>query len=120
MYFETRVKVTSEGKRKAFNYLVDAMSFTEAEARTLKAVEGMADIEVEAVKRSKVSDLFSGSSRKFYKVRASHEPEDGKAETLTFIIESENETDAADILHDGVTDFTIESITKTKIVEVLR
>ena len=121
MYFETRAKVTSEGKRKALNYLVDAMSFTEAEAKTLRICEGLADITIEAIKVSKVSEVVQGDTEgAFYKLKASTDPEDGKPESFTFIIYGEDEAEAGKTLHELYQGFTIESITKTKIVEVVR
>ena len=54
-YLESKVKynkVTEEGrvKRATETYLVDAMSYTEAEAKTLQELEGVDDIFIDSIK----------------------------------------------------------------------
>lgn len=65
-YFQVKVQFTSEdenGKQKKTNvqYLVDAVSVTEAEARTVKYLndQGEKDFEVKSASESKVSAVIS-------------------------------------------------------------
>lgn len=65
-YFQVKVQFTTEdenGKQKKTNvqYLVDAMSVTEAEARTVKYLtdQGENDFEVKSASESKVSAVIS-------------------------------------------------------------
>lgn len=117
MHFETRTKITSDGKRKPINLLIDAYSFTEAEAKTVQYCEGMADVMVEAVKIAKIHDIINLDGEFYYKVKAIVEGD--KPERMTFLIRANDEAKASEIMHDSIDGFIIESITKTKIEAVI-
>jgi|19_taG_2_1085344.scaffolds.fasta_scaffold17569_3 hypothetical protein len=68
MYYVSKVKYTENiptkgggTKEKNFNreYLVEALSCTEAEAKTVKGLEGtILDYEVKEVKQSRIEEVF--------------------------------------------------------------
>ena len=62
-YLESKVKynkVTEQGrvKRATETYLVDAMSYTEAEAKTLQELEGVDDIFIDSIKKSNIEEVL--------------------------------------------------------------
>ena len=52
-------------------YLVDALSFTEAEARIIEEMKPFisGEFKVEAVKRARICELFTGEGDRYYKAR---------------------------------------------------
>lgn len=77
MYIETKVKYDKTGedgvvRKTSEAYLVEAFSFTEAEARTIKAFEGSkpGSLYVTAVRKSGISEIIGdGCADKWYRVR---------------------------------------------------
>lgn len=62
-YLESKVKYnkgTEEGrvKRATETYLVDAMSYTEAEAKTLQELEGVDGIFIDSIKKSNIEEVL--------------------------------------------------------------
>ena len=61
-YFNVKVQfVNEDNKKQSVNYLVDAMSVTEAEAKTIQYLtnEGEESFEVKAASESKIAQVIS-------------------------------------------------------------
>ena len=61
-YFQVKVQfVNEDNKKTSVNYLVDAMSVTEAEAKTIQYLtnEGEQTFEVKAASESKIAQVIS-------------------------------------------------------------
>jgi len=61
-YFNVKVQfVNEDNKKQSVNYLVDAMSVTEAEAKTIQylTIEGEQSFEVKAASESKIAQVIS-------------------------------------------------------------
>jgi Fe-S cluster assembly iron-binding protein IscA len=61
-YFQVKVQfVNEDNKKQNVNYLVDAMSVTEAEAKTIQYLtnEGEQSFEVKAASESKIAQVIS-------------------------------------------------------------
>jgi Fe-S cluster assembly iron-binding protein IscA len=61
-YFQVKVQfVNEDNKKQSVNYLVDAMSVTEAEAKTIQYLtdEGEQSFEVKAASESKIAQVIS-------------------------------------------------------------
>lgn len=63
-YFQVKVQfINEDNKKQSVNYLVDAMSVTEAEAKTIQYLtdEGEQSFEVKAASESKIVGVISTS-----------------------------------------------------------
>lgn len=134
IYFETRIKYdkmheNGQVKPTTEAYLVDAISFTEAEARITeeRAPFITGDFEVSAVKKTKISEVFrSESVDKWYACKLNFESiqPDGSSKKQPELVYVEAETfkDAYDRLLKGMegtmADWEIVSISETPILEV--
>jgi hypothetical protein len=61
-FFQVKVQFTSEeGKKSNVNYLVDAMSVTESEARTIKYLtdQGEENFEIKSSSVSKIAEVIN-------------------------------------------------------------
>lgn len=113
-------------------YLVDALSFTEAEARIIEEVTPYisGEFTVSAVKKSKVAEIFwDENGDKWYQVKAAFITIDEKtaAEKRTasvFMVQAMDFRNALENFLDGMkgtmADFEIVSITETPIVDVFK
>ncbi len=66
-YFQVKVQfINEDNKKQSVNYLVDAMSVTEAEAKTIQYLtnEGEESFEVKAVSESKIAHVILDSEPK--------------------------------------------------------
>lgn len=136
-FFEVRVryeKMMENGTNKQVTepYLVDALSFTEAEARIIEEMKPFisGDFKVKAVKQANYSELFSNNdanSDKWYKARLAFVTLDEKsgAEKKTYtniLIQAANLRVAVKRLDEGMkgtmADYKIVSIAETKIMDV--
>lgn len=134
-WFECKVRyvrMLETGMQKAVNepYLVDALSFTEAE---LRITEEMApfisgEFTVSAVKREKLSEVFyDETGDKWYKVKYNIITVDEKTAvekktSVTTLVQAANFQAALDNFMEGMkgtmADFEIASITETAIMDV--
>ena len=136
-FFEVRFryeKVMENGSNKNVteNYLVDALSFTEAEARIITEMEPFVtgDFKVKAVKQANYTELFSSNdvnSDVWYKVRLAYVTLDNKsgAEKKTYtniLVQASDLRDAVRRLDEGMkgtmSDYRIVSVSETKIMDV--
>lgn len=136
-WFECKVrydKTQENGSVKKVNepYLVDALSFTEAEARIIEEqtpfISG--DFSVSAVKRTKISEIFyDETGDRWYSVKAAFISLDEKSGaekrvSVLFMVQASSFRDAFDNFVKGMTgtmaDYEIQSITETAIMDVYK
>lgn len=136
-WFECKVrydKMLESGIQKMVTepYLVDALSFTEAEARIIEEITPFisGDFSVSAVKRTNISEIFwDETGDKWYKVKTNFITIDEKSgaekKTASYILVQASEFKVAlDNFMEGMkgtlADFEIASITETPLMDVYR
>lgn len=119
-------------KRVTEPYLVDALSFTEAEARIIEEVTPFisGEFTVSAVKKSKVSEIFwDESGDRWYQVKSAFITIDEKTgaekrSNTVFMVQASDFKNAYDNFMQGMkgtmADFDIISITETPIMDVFK
>ncbi len=119
-------------KRVTEPYLVDALSFTEAEARIIEEVKPFisGEFTVSAVKKSKVSEIFwDKSGDRWYQVKAAfitiNEKTGAEKRSKTvFLVQASDFKSAYDNFMQGMkgtmADFEIIGITETAIMDVFK
>lgn len=137
MFFEVRIryeKTMENGQNKKVDepYLVDALSFTEAEARIINEMTPFisGDFKVKAVKEANFSEIFFSneeSADTYFKARLAYVTldEHSGAEKKTYtnvLVQPANLRDAVKKLDEGmkgtIADYKIISIAETKIMDV--
>lgn len=135
-WFECKVKYdktmqdTGAVKTVTEPYMVDALSFTEAEARITKEMQPYisGEFTVSAVRRVNISDIFyhDGGDR-WYKVKTNFITIDEKTavekRTASFqLVQASNFKEALDVflesMSDTMADYEIASITETMLMDV--
>ena len=127
-WFECKVsyeKMLENGMQKKVTepYLVDALSFTEAEARIIEEIRPFitGEFTVTDIKRARLSELFfNENGDRFYKIKVYFITLDEKSgaekKTATTLKE------AIAVLEDGMkgtlADYTIASVTETQLMDV--
>ena len=134
-WFECKVKyvkVDESGKEKKVSepYLVDAVSFTEAEARIHIELEKMihGDFILTNISKSNISELFPNENGdRWFKAKTSFvtlDEESGKEKKSNnyMLVEANNVKDAYEFLTEGLSDmlvpFEIPSVTESPIMDV--
>jgi len=134
-WFECKVKyvkIDENGKEKKVTepYLVDAVSFTEAEARIHTELEKMihSDFMVTTISKSNISELFPNENGdRWFKAKTSFvtvDEESGKEKKSNnyMLVEANNVKDAYEFLTEGLSDmivpFEIPSVTESPIMDV--
>lgn len=136
-WFECKVKVDKtleNGTQKKVTepYLVDAMNFTDAEARIIKEITPYCNgqLEVVDIKRAKYSEMFTDDSEtadKWYKAKVVFVSLDEKNQTekktaTLMLVQAGSFKDALYTLEDGMkgslADYEIHTIQETNILDV--
>lgn len=134
-YFECKVsfdKIMEDGKQKRVTeaYLVDALSFTEAEARIIEEVAPFisGEFTVKDIKRAKISELFfNENGDRFYKVKVYYITLDAKGLTekktaVQMLAQASNLKEAVAVLEEGMkgtlADYEIASVAETQLMDV--
>ena len=134
-WFECKVKyvkIDENGKEKKVTepYLVDAVSFTEAEARIHTELEKMihSDFMVTGISKSNINELFPNENGAcWFKAKTSFvtvDEESGKEKKSNsyMLVEANNVKDAYEFLTEGLSDmivpFEIPSVTESPIMDV--
>ncbi len=134
-WFECKVKYdktleTGAVKTVTEPYLVDALSFTEAEARITEEMQPYisGEFTVSAVRRVNLSDIFyNQSGDRWYKVKTNFITIDEKTavekKTASFqLVQASEFKEALDVFMEGMkdtmADFEIASITETMLMDV--
>lgn len=135
LWIETKVrfdKTMENGtvKKVTEPYLVDALSFTEAEARIIEEVTQFisGDFDVNAVKKSNIAEIFrDDSGDKWYKVKVAFITIDEKLaaekrKASYILVQASDFKSAYDNFMDGMkgtmADFEIVAITETALMDV--
>lgn len=117
-------------KKVTEQYLVDAISFTEAEARTIEELKPLitGEFTVSAVWRAKISEIFyNKNGDKYYKVKVFFVTLDEKTgiEKYTaayMIAQASDIKEAIRVFEEGMkgtmSDYVIASVTETPIVDI--
>ena len=124
-------KTLEDGSQKKVTeyYLVDALSFTEAEARITDEMQPLisGEFKVESLKRAKLSETFFGKGDKYYKVKVSYitlDEQSGREKKTPayMLVQASTIDDAKSRFAEGMkgtmADYVVESITETKVVDV--
>ena len=136
-WFECKVrydKTMENGAIKKVNepYLVDALSFTEAEARMIEEITPFisGDFSISAVKRTKIAEIFwDDSADKWYLVKVAFITIDEKTaaekKSNSLILVAANDFQGAvDAFVEGMkvtmADYEIDSITETPLMDVYK
>ena len=138
-WFECKVTYDRTGedglaKKVTEPYMVDALSFTEAESRICKECQAYAtgEFTVSAVKRCKIAEMFFNEDLDEYKwfrcrvnyVSVDEEKGVEKRIAQTMMVQAVDFQDAVKALVKGmdrsVCDYEIASITETKIIDVYK
>lgn len=111
-------------------YLFDAVSFTEAEKRVFEELKGFDELEVKRINPIKVSEIFlTGHGDIFFKCKVNYitlDEKSGKEKKKPFYVyvQAENTKNAEAYLTEGmkgtISDWSCESISETKIVDVMK
>lgn len=136
-WFECKVKfdkTMEDGliKKVTENYLVDALSFTEAEKRFIEEIEPFMSGEfiVTDIKRAKINEMFEGEdlqADKWFKCRVAFVTIDEKTEKekramQTMMVKAIDFVGAVKLLEKNMSgtlgDYVIVSVTETKIMDV--
>jgi hypothetical protein len=132
-YFEAKVKsvkVSEDGKEKKVteSYLVDAMSLTEMEARTIKELEKTisGDFKIVSGKESNISEVFPNpTGGTWFKAKVVYEDMvDGKEKKITEynLIESDTVENASSELEEKLSQslvpFHFASVSESNIMDV--
>ena len=134
-WFECKVKYTKineNGKERKVTepYLIDAISFTEAESRIHTELEKMihGDFMVWNISRSNISEIFpNGNGDRFFKAKTTFvtvDEESGKEKKSNnyMLVEANNAKEAYEFLKDGLSDmivpFEIPSVSESPIIDV--
>ena len=111
-------------------YLVDALSFTEAEARIIEKIAPFisGEFTVKDIKRAKISEMFfNENGDRFYKVKVYFITLDAKSLTekktaAQMLAQASNLKEAVSVLEEGMkgtlADYEIASVTETQLMDV--
>lgn len=136
-WFECKVRYEKMGdngveKKVTESYLVDALSCTEAEARTLKEMEPYikGEFSISSVKQAKYSEIFldeADSADRFFKCKVAfitiNEKTGTEKETSTYmLVKASDLREAVRSLDKGMkgsmADYLIKSVSETKVMDV--
>jgi len=134
-YFQTKVSFLGElengtVKKITKQFLVDAMSFTEAEARVMSDVgEGMREVTMMSSKRSQIKEvIFYGDTDLWFKAKVTYsimdeESEKEKKVTTYFLVNANDAREAYDRtqehLKEMLVPFKIPKIEESHVIDVL-
>ena len=135
-WFECKVKfdkMMETGVPKTVNepYLVDALSFTEAESRIIEAMTPYisGEFTVSAVKRTNISEIFwDETGDRWYMVKVAYliiDEKGNEKKSSTFILVQASDFRGAfenfvKNMETGMADYEIQSITETPLMDVYR
>ena len=135
-WFEVKVrfdKMQENGSVKKVNepYLVDALSFSEAEARVSEEVTPFisGEFSIYAEKKTKISEIFFNEGDKYHLVKVAFITLDEKTgaekRTFTYILVQANDFDSAlanfkEGMKGTMADWEIASVAETQIMDVFK
>lgn len=135
-YFDaaaTYKKVLENGTEKKVteHILVNAMSFTETESRTLEffSASNMNELFIKSIKREPVSEIFEGDGDKWYRCKvafiALDEKTGGEKKTVRIMmVQAKDFTEAKKNLEDGMkgtmSDWELDTIQETNFIDLVK
>ena len=133
-WFECKItydkEITGEGKMKkaSESYLVDAETFTEAEARMTSIMEPRGAFTMETVRKVRLAELFiDGKGERFYKAKVGFVTLDEKAgiekrKYVQMLVQADNFRDAFETfgkkMSGTLADYELAALTETAITDV--
>lgn len=137
LWFETKVrydKTMENGSVKKVNepYLVDALSFTEAESRIIEAIKPYisGEFSISAVKKTRISEIFFDErGDRYYMVKVNFITLDEKSgsekrATSYILVQASDVAGALDAFNDGMkgsaADYEVASVAETPLRDVFR
>ncbi|MDR0429332.1 MAG: DUF4494 domain-containing protein [Tannerellaceae bacterium] len=134
-WFECKVsyeKILENGMQKKVSepYLVDALSFTEAEARIIEEIRPYitGEFTIADIKRARLSEIFfNENGDRFYRIKVFFITLDEKSgaekkTSVQMLAQASNLKDAIAVLEEGMkgtmADYTIGSVTETALMDV--
>lgn len=125
-------KILENGMQKRVTepYLVDALSFTEAEARIIEEIKPFisGEFTVSDIKRARLSELFFNENGdryyqcKVYFITLDEKSGAEKRTSAKMLVQANNLKEAISVLEEGMkgtmADYTIASISETQIMDV--
>lgn len=134
LYIETKIRYdkTQENgviKKTTESYLVDALSFTEAEARITEEMKPYisGDFSVSAVKKTKIAEIFKGEGDRWYMVKVNfisiNEKTGAEKKTASHILVQAYDFDGAvsnfkEGMKGTMADYEIAGITETAYMDI--
>lgn len=126
--YEKEVNQSGKMRKVSESYLVDADSFTEAEARITEEMHGRGNFIVDSVRKIRLSELFlDQKSERFYKCKVGFITLDEKAgvekrKYVQMIVQADDLEEALQSLNRGMKDtlgdYEIAAITETTYMDV--
>lgn len=118
-------------KRVTEPYIVDALTFTEAEARIIKEAQPFisGEFSVSAVKRTKINEIFyDGTGDKYYMAKVAFiqidEKGNEKKAATQYLVQAKDFDTALANIHEGMKgtlgDYEVQSIAETLIMDVYK
>lgn len=134
-WFECKIsfeKILEDGMQKKVteSYLVDALSFTEAEARIIEEVSPFisGEFTITDIKRAKISEIFfNENGDRFYKIKVYFiilDEKNGqeKKTVSNMIAQANNLKEAISVLEEGMkgtlADYDIASVSETQLMDI--
>lgn len=133
-WFECKItydkEISAEGKLRKVSesYLLDAETFTDAEARMTELMESRGAFTMDTVKKVRLSELFlDDKSERFYKAKVGFISLDEKAgvekkKYVQMLVQADNFREALDNLNKGMkdtlADYEIAQLQETTIMDV--
>lgn len=133
--YEKLAQESDKKKKTTDTYLVDALSFTEAESRLIEEVTpymtGLAgDFNVSNIKRSKIAEIFENpAGDKWYKSKviftvADEEKQTEKKVANSMLVQASSIENAIKALNEGmqgtISDYEINNICETPILDIFK
>ena len=131
MFFVCTVAYKNEeAKTVKEPYVIDAQSFSEAEAKVLREMDGHSDVKIVDISRAQFSEIFSvqnDEEMKYYRVKINLITPDestgkDRKQSMCFLVMGTSTKDAQtnfdEAMRETLVDFSIKSLIETKIVTV--
>lgn len=134
MFFETKIKIgrmTEDGqvKKVAETYLVEAETFGDAENRIIEILspETQDELEVEAIKRVRYSEIVKGEKDKWYSVKFAFitiDEKNGKEKRThcSYLMNAESVENAREVfgeyMRSSMLDWEVKAVSETNVLDV--
>lgn len=131
-WYEASVKyLDTEGHTKRERYIIEATSFTEAEARLNKELETCLDLQVKTIRPTKYGEVWfadDGVSESYYKVKVAYifvNEKTGKEKrtVVPYLVQGNSIADALreanNMMSGSATDYVSIAVSETKYVDVI-